>query len=225
MLSAPFFTQLNPTSKEANMSIHKLVILIAAFMLASFVGSMPVRAQVVCDPTDLAADCDNDGIPNGQDTCDNNLPGDCDGDTIPNAQDTCNNDLPGDCDGDTIPNDVDPCEDNAPDADCDGDTVLNADDECPDTVAGTPLVLGDTTCVASGLDTVLPSGCSLSESLAEDLLACAQGATNHGKFVSCVAKKLNALKKAKVISGTQKGQLQSCAAQSNVGQKTKPPKH
>jgi hypothetical protein len=217
---------LNPTSKEANMSIHKLVVLIAALMLASFVGSMPVSAQVICDPNDPAADCDYDGIRNGQDTCNNLDPAaDCDNDGIPNSQDTCNNlDPLLDCDGDGVPNGSDPCNDLDPEADCDNDGVANADDECPDTVEGTPLVLGDTTCVASGLDTVLPSGCSLSESLAEDLLECADGATNHGKFVSCVAKKLNALKKAKVISGNQKGQLQSCAAQSNIGQKTKPPK-
>ena len=170
------------------MSIHKLVVLIAAFILASFLGSTTAGAAVnpACDPILFPTDdCDGDGIPNSVDTCDN----------------------------------LDPL------ADCDGDEVPNGVDECPDTVAGTPLVLGDTTCVASGLDTVLPSGCSLSESLAEELLECAQGVTNHGKFVSCVAKKLNALKKAKVISGNQKGQLQSCAAQSNIGQKTKPPKH
>jgi hypothetical protein len=188
------------------MSIHKLVVLIAALMLASFVRSMPVSAQVTCDPANPLADCDGDGIPNGQDTCDNLDP-------------------LADCDGDGIANGSDPCDDLDPAADCDNDGVANADDECPDTVAGTPLVLGNTTCAVSGIDTVLPSGCSLSESLADDLLACAQGATNHGKFVSCVAKVTNALKKAKVISGSQKGQIQSCAAQSDIGQKTKPPKH
>jgi hypothetical protein len=213
----------NPTSKEANMSIHKLVVLIAAFMVALFVGSMPVSAQTVCDPlTDPnQCDADHDGIPDDQDTCDNRLPGDCDGDTIPNDQDTCNNDLPGDCDGDQIPNDQDPCENNAPDADCDNDEVPNADDDCPDTVPGTPLIIDEVECAVSGLDTVLPSGCSLSEALAEEILACAEGARNHGKFVSCVAKKTNALKKAKVISGNQKGQIQSCAAQSDIGKKPK----
>jgi len=184
------------------MSIHKLVVLIAAFMLASFVGSMPVSAQV-CDPAaDPLADCDGDGIPNGQDTC-NNL------------------DPLLDCDNDGVPNGSDPCDDLDPEADCDQDTVPNADDECPDTVPGTPLVIDEVECAVSGLDTVLPSGCSLSESLAEEILACAEGARNHGKFVSCVAKKTNALKKAKVISGNQKGQIQSCAAQSDIGKKPK----
>lgn len=183
------------------MSINKLIVLIAAFMLASFLGSKPVSAQV-CDPADPLADCDGDGIPNGSDPC-NNLDGtaDCDGDGIPNASDPCNN--------------VDPL------ADCDNDGVPNEDDECPDTVPETPLVIDEVECAVSGLDTVLPSGCSLSEALAEEILACAEGARNHGKFVSCVAKKTNALKKAKVISGNQKGRIQSCAAQSDIGKKPK----
>ena len=160
------------------MCINKLVVLIAAFMLASFLGSMPVSAQI-CDPLDPLADCDGDGIPNGQDTC-NNL-------------------------------------DPNPLLDCDNDGVTNDDDVCPYTVAGTGLVIGTVTCTVSGLDTVLASGCSLSEALTDVVGDCADGAKNHGKFVSCVAKQTNALKKAKVISGKQKGQIQSCAAQSDIG--------
>jgi hypothetical protein len=183
------------------MSISKLIVLIAAFMLAAFLGSNPVSAQV-CDPTDPLTDCDGDGIPNGSDPCNNLDPtADCDGDGIPNGSDPCNN--------------VDPL------ADCDNDGVPNEDDECPDSVPGTPLIIDEVECGVSGLDTVLPSGCGLSESLAAEILACAEGAKNHGKFVSCVAKKTNALKKAKVISGNQKGQIQSCAAHSDIGKKPK----
>ena len=45
---------------------------------------------------------------------------------------------------------------------------------------------------------------------------CAASATNHGGFVSCVAAVTNALKKAGVISGADKGRIQSCAAQANI---------
>ena len=38
----------------------------------------------------------------------------------------------------------------------------------------------------------------------------------HGAFVSCVAHSLNALKKAGVITGKEKGALQRCAAQADM---------
>jgi hypothetical protein len=42
------------------------------------------------------------------------------------------------------------------------------------------------------------------------------GASNHGGFVSCVSHTTNALEKAGVISGAQKGAIQSCAAQASI---------
>jgi hypothetical protein len=130
----------------------------------------------------------------------------------------------GDCDGDGILNSVDTCDNLDPDPllDCDGDGVNNAIDACPFTVAEATFSFGNTTCNISGLDTVLPSGCSLAESLEASLDACDDNPANHGKFVSCVAKATNMLKKQKVISGAQKGQIQSCAAQTNIGKKAKP---
>jgi len=41
---------------------------------------------------------------------------------------------------------------------------------------------------------------------------CLAGAKNHGKFVSCVASATNVLKKQDLISGAEKGFIQSCAA-------------
>jgi hypothetical protein len=147
------------------MSINKLILFSAAFMLALFLGSMPVGAQV-------------------SDTCDYLDP----------------NPLL-DCDGDNVPNDV---------------------DECPLTAEAATFSFGNTTCNISGLDTVLPSGCTLADSLEASLLDdCDDNPGNHGKFVSCVAKATNMLKKQKVISGAQKGQIQSCAAQSDIGKKPK----
>lgn len=45
---------------------------------------------------------------------------------------------------------------------------------------------------------------------------CAVAAKNHGKFVSCVAKLSNELKKAGVITGKEKGAIQSCAAHADI---------
>lgn len=170
------------TKKEVFMSINKLIVFAAAFMLASVLGSMPVGAQTTCDENDPNADCDNDLIPNK-------------------------------CDPDAL---------NFANFDCDGDLVLNGDDACPFTDPAATFSFGTLTCNISGLDTILPSGCSLAESLEASLDACDDNPRNHGKFVSCVAKATNMLKKQKVISGAQKGQIQSCAAQSDIGKKPHP---
>jgi hypothetical protein len=181
------------------MSINKLIVLGAAFILASLIGSTPAAAQTTVDPCDPAYSDD--------------LILDCDGDTVPNALDQC-----------PFYNDLDPTLNLA---DCDDDGVLNADDLCPFTVVPATFDLWNTTCNISGLDTIFLSGefigCSLAEVLEESLDACdALPLRNHGKFVSCVAKATNMLKKHKVISGAQKGQIQSCAAQTDIGKK--PPK-
>lgn len=45
---------------------------------------------------------------------------------------------------------------------------------------------------------------------------CADTARNHGKFVSCVAKLTNKLRKAGIITGKEKGAIQRCAAQADL---------
>jgi hypothetical protein len=131
------------------MSSTKVIVVLNALLLALFVGyrPMPASAQVVpCDPLDPLADCDGDGIPNGTDTCNNLDPtADCDNDGIPNGTDTCNN--------------LDAL------ADCDGDGVANGVDQCPATIVGGDLMIGDIPLSGFG-DTILPTGCSLAESLA-----------------------------------------------------------
>ena len=134
--------------------INKLLVVFAAVMLASFLGARHAAAQVTCDQTDPAADCDGDGVPNGV-------------------------------------------------------------DQCPATIMGADLVIGACTLTGFG-DTVLPTGCTLAESIADTVLDCADGAKNHGKFVSCVSHATNTLKKMKLITGKQKGQIQSCAARAEV---------
>jgi hypothetical protein len=61
-------------------------------------------------------------------------------------------------------------------------------------------------------NTVFPSGCTISDLIA----SCAEGARNHGKFVSCVAHLTNDLKTAGTITGRQKGAIQSCAARADI---------
>src|SRR5437762_11858268 len=127
--------------------INKILVVLTALVLASFIGSRPASAQVVsCDPVlNPTGDCDGDGIPNSSDTC-NNLDGtaDCDNDGIPNSIDTCNNlDPLADCDNDGIPNGTDTCNNLDPLADCDGDGIANGTDQCPATVVGEDLVIGD----------------------------------------------------------------------------------
>jgi hypothetical protein len=73
------------------------------------------------------------------------------------------------------------------------------------------------TVVIDGCDTGVPNrvfddGSSISGLVEE----CAAGARNHGKFVSCVAHVANDLKKDGIISGWQKGAIQSCAAKANL---------
>lgn len=184
------------------MSINKLVVLIGAFMLASFLGSSPADAQVapLCTSAELAAgtvDCDGDG-----------LVGAADPDPL------CGSTL-NDCDGDGILNGSDPCNDLDPAADCDGDFVANESDECLATVVGADLVVDACTIDVGTL--VFATGCSLTEVIQEDLDDCTEGATNHGKYVSCVARVTNVFKKQKTITGKQKGNIQSCAARSDIG--------
>jgi len=71
------------------------------------------------------------------------------------------------------------------------------------------------TVVIDGCDTGVPEvlldgGSSIGDLIAE----CADGARNHGKFVSCVAKLSNGLKKDGIIAGREKGAIQSCAGRS-----------
>jgi hypothetical protein len=55
-------------------------------------------------------------------------------------------------------------------------------------------------------------GCTMADRLAQ----CADGVATHGEFVSCVAQLTNGWKRDGLISGRDKGRIQSCAAQSNL---------
>lgn len=78
-------------------------------------------------------------------------------------------------------------------------------------------ILGETNVLIDGCNSgvpnvVVPGGSTISGLIAE----CADGATNHGQFVSCVSHVTADLKKAGTISGQQKSAIQRCAAQADT---------
>jgi hypothetical protein len=95
-----------------------------------------------------------------------------------------------------------------PDADVDG--VPDASDCEPHSDLSASVVIGG--CNSGVPNTFFLSGCTI-----KDLINhIAAGATNHGAFVSGVAQLTNALKKDGIITGAQKGAIQSCAAQARI---------
>ncbi len=131
-----------------------------------------------------------------------------------------------DIDGDGIVDDEDNCPltANTDQANYDGDAegdVCDADDDndgCDDSEDPHPFSNQDATVIIDGCDSgvsnvfVSENGCSNMSDLIADAAA---AATNHGGFVSAVAALANAWKKAGIISGSEKGAIQSCASQSN----------
>jgi hypothetical protein len=95
-----------------------------------------------------------------------------------------------------------------PDADVDG---VPDDSDCePHSDLSASVVIGG--CNSGVPNTFFLSGCTI-----KDLINhIAAGAKNHGVFVSGVAQLTNALKKDGIITGAQKGAIQSCAAQARI---------
>jgi hypothetical protein len=67
-------------------------------------------------------------------------------------------------------------------------------------------------CDTGVTDQLFPDNSSIYERIGQ----CGIGAKNHGQFVSCVATITNDAKKAGIITGQQKGAIQSCAARANI---------
>ena len=101
-----------------------------------------------------------------------------------------------------------------PPADTDNDGITDDVDQCP-TSNLAPTVLIES-CDTGIVNTVNSMGCTLADLIDDIIDECSDGAKNHGKFVSCVAHETNMLKRAKTISGKQKGKIQSCAAHSSL---------
>ena len=94
--------------------------------------------------------------------------------------------------------------------DTDGDGVAD-DDDCNPYSDFNPTVVFEG-CDSGVANTLFANGCTI----ADLTHACADDANNHGKFSSCVAAVTNDLKKDGEISGSGKGMIQSCAAQSDI---------
>jgi hypothetical protein len=92
------------------------------------------------------------------------------------------------------------------DEDDDNDGLADDDDACVFSDV-TPTVVIDG-CDSGTPNLLVDDGCTFSDDIAE----AAAGATNHGGFVSSVARLMNAAKKAGLISGAQKGAVVNCAA-------------
>lgn len=95
-----------------------------------------------------------------------------------------------------------------PDTDLDG-VPDNVDCEPNSDLSPTVIIDG---CDSGVPNTFFTNGCTISDLINK----CAAGARNHGAFVSCVAHLGNDLKKAGVITGNQKGAIQSCAAHARI---------
>ena len=94
--------------------------------------------------------------------------------------------------------------------DSDGDGIPDDEDACPSSdTRATVVVDGSDTGVTNHL---LSDGCTIADLITE----AAAGASDHGEFVSTVASLTNDLKKAGIISGREKGAIQSAAAQAGV---------
>ncbi len=94
--------------------------------------------------------------------------------------------------------------------DRDGDGIPDEVDSCPDSS------LIDTV-VIDGCDSGVPNhlgenGCTMVDLIQQ----IAATVTNHGDFVSGVADFTNAYKKDGILSGAEKGKIQSCAAQADI---------
>jgi len=150
----------------------------------------------VCDIADgTSADCNRNGIP---DECET----DCNGNGVP---DDC--DIAGgtskDCNANGIPDECEP--------DADGDGLIDDCDSCPDSDRAATIVIDD-------CDTRVPNrmlgdeGCTMADRVAE----CAEGARNHGAFVSRVAHLVNAWRHSGLINVRQAAAIQRCAARADI---------
>lgn len=98
--------------------------------------------------------------------------------------------------------------------DTDGDGIPDdfptGSDECDESDLSETVIIDG--CDSGVENALFENGCTISD----DIMECADGAKNHGKFVSCVSKLANGLKKDGLISGKKKGAIQSCAAQADL---------
>lgn len=98
-----------------------------------------------------------------------------------------------------------------PVVDTDSDGVPDDEDQCPASDLSLSLVINgvNTGIQNSGAN---PAGCTFADLVTEMIETCLADAKNHGQFVRCVSHETNLLKRAKTITGKQKGKIQSIVA-------------
>lgn len=94
-------------------------------------------------------------------------------------------------------------------SDYDGDGHADDADSCPTGDTRPTVILGG--CDTGVANLAMAGGCTL----ADQIGALRDSAKNHGQFVSEVARLLNGLVKSGVLTGAEKGAIESCAAQWN----------
>jgi len=95
-----------------------------------------------------------------------------------------------------------------PDADLDG--LADNLDACPNSNLSPSVVVNS--CQTGVPHTLLRTGCTISDHIAR----CSANADNHGGLARCVADATDTLRRAGVITGQQKGAIQSCVANSGT---------
>ncbi|MEX1198934.1 MAG: thrombospondin type 3 repeat-containing protein [Pseudohongiellaceae bacterium] len=130
--------------------------------------------------------------------------------------DPTNPDTDGDgiSDGDEVAMGTDPNVPTIVDADDDG--LIDDEDACVNSI------LSETVSIA-GIDTGVSNSLSASGCTVADTLdaSCSGDYNNHGQFVSCVAKTVNGLVLADLLTGAEGGVIVSTAAQSDIGKPQK----
>jgi len=96
----------------------------------------------------------------------------------------------------------------APDAD--GDGINDFDDACPTSDLSSAVVIDG--CNSGALNQLFADGCTMTDEIAE----CATSVATHGDFVSCVSALTNGWKSQGIITGKEKGKIESCAARSDI---------
>jgi len=94
--------------------------------------------------------------------------------------------------------------------DGDDDGIPDDDDACLDSDLSATVVIDG--CDSEVENTFFDNGCTI----ADLVMKCAETSGNHGKFNKCVARFTKKLKKRKIITGQEKGAIQSCAGQADI---------